>query len=76
MEQIMVHGYVTLEYSVLSLKTGAYANIPDPADPEIRITGEKEKLDEQVRDAAPDGERRSGFLDEGLIQIRRRRTPE
>ncbi|MFH0968420.1 MAG: response regulator [Methanobacteriota archaeon] len=71
MKKIMVTGYASLENSVVSLNAGADAYILKPVDPEMLLAKVKEKLDEQDRESALDGERVAEFLEEKLLNIRK-----
>ena len=71
MKKIMVTGYASLENSVISLNAGADAYILKPVDPDMLLAKVKEKLDEQERDAALDGDRIAEYLEEKLLNIRR-----
>jgi len=71
MKKIMVTGFASLENSVLSLNAGADAYILKPVDPFMLIAKVKEKLDEQEKDSALDGEKVAEFLEEKLLNVRR-----
>jgi DNA-binding NtrC family response regulator len=71
MKKIMVTGYASLENSVISLNAGADAYILKPVDPDMLLAKVREKLDEQDRDGALDGERVAEFLEEQLLNVRR-----
>ncbi len=71
MKKIMVTGYASLENSVISLNAGADAYILKPVDPDMLLVKIKEKLDEQDRDMALDGEKVAEFLEERLLSLKR-----
>ena len=71
MKKIMVTGFASLENSVISLNAGADAYILKPVDPFMLIAKVKEKLDEQEKDNALDGEKVAEFLEEKLLNVRR-----
>lgn len=71
MKKIMVTGFASLENSVLSLNAGADAYILKPVDPFMLIAKVREKLDEQEKDNALNGERVAEFLEEKLLNVRR-----
>ena len=71
MKKIMVTGFASLENSVISLNAGADAYILKPVDPFMLIAKVKEKLDEQEKDNALDGEKVAEFLEEKLLHVRR-----
>jgi DNA-binding response OmpR family regulator len=71
MKKIMVTGFASLENSVLSLNAGADAYILKPVDPFMLVAKVKEKLDEQEKDAALNGEKVAEFLEEKLLGAKR-----
>lgn len=71
MKKIMVTGYASLENSVISLNAGADAYILKPVDPEMLLAKVKEKLDEQDKENALDGERVAEFLEEKLLNVQK-----
>lgn len=71
MKKIMVTGYASLENSVISLNAGADAYILKPVDPDMLLAKVKEKLDEQERDMALDGEKIAEYLEERLLSVKR-----
>ncbi len=71
MKKIMVTGFASLENSVISLNAGADAYILKPVDPFMLIAKVKEKLDEQDKEKAIDGEKVAEFLEEKLLDVKR-----
>ena len=71
MKKIMVTGFASLENSVLSLNAGADAYILKPVDPFMLIAKIQEKLADQERDMAMNGEKVAEFLEEKLLNVRR-----